>query len=137
MAQFNINPDINVGYGFTLGGLAKSLYQTGYVITSGTKEAHAKYNQDNIVQTLNIPKGIWLVFGHWLYKGENLSSWTEFFGINFGDSIGTYDDRGWCSMSITGLSVSDGTQVAQLNLWPRNKEVDVEAYIWAIKISNN
>lgn len=112
------------------------LYQVGLVIDSGTKTSTANQNQSNFIQTLNIPKGIWLVFGNWTYEGNQVSSYTSIEGINYNDATSCYDDSGWVNMTVIGLSNSDGSHVAKLNLWPRNKTISVKAHMWAIKIAN-
>lgn len=112
------------------------LNQVGWVIDSGEKVSTAKQSQANYIQTLNIPKGIWLVFGNWTYEGNQVSSYTSIEGINYNDATSCYDDAGWVNMTVIGLSNSDGSHVAKLNLWPRNKTISVRAHIWAIKIAN-
>lgn len=112
------------------------LYQVGLVIDSGIKTSTANQSQSNFIQTLNIPKGIWLVFGNWTYEGNQVSSYTSIEGINYNDATSCYDDAGWVNMTVIGLSNSDGSHVAKLNLWPRNKTISVKAHMWAIKIAN-
>ena len=115
---------------------ANKLHQVGWVIDSGWKVSTATQSQSNHIQTLNIPKGIWLVFGNWIYEGNQVSSYTSLEGINYNDPVSCYDDQGWVNMTVIGLSNSDGSHIAKLNLWPRNKTINVNCHMWAIKIAN-
>lgn len=112
------------------------LYQVGWVINTNWSSATAQQSQPNVIQTLNIPKGIWLVFGEWTYEGDDLSTYTNINGITFAGATSSYDDHGWVNQQTCGLANSDGSQVAQLNVWPRNKTVTIKGLLWAIKISN-
>lgn len=147
MSVSKINPDTYVGNtGKKLSDIltnsnnissnSTKLHQVGLVIDSGWKVSTAKQSQSNYIQTLNIPKGIWLVFGNWIYEGNQVSSYTSIEGINYNDAVSGYDDAGWVNMTVIGLSNSDGSHVAKLNLWPRNKTINVNSHIWAIKIAN-
>lgn len=147
MAVGKVNPDLYVGNtGKQLKDIKTNadniavnnskLYQVGLVIDSGWKTFTATQAQSNYIQTLNIPKGIWLVFGNWRFEGDDVSSYTSIEGINYTDPVSCYDDKGWVNMTVIGLSNSDGTHIAKLNLWPRNKTINVHSHIWAIKIAN-
>ena len=113
------------------------LYQVGWVINTNWSSVSAQQSRPNTIQTLNIPKGIWLVFGQWTYEGDELSTYTNIQGINFDGAISAFDDNGWVNMTTCGLANSDGTQTAILNVWPRNKAVTIKGMLWAIKVANN
>lgn len=112
------------------------LYQVGWVIDSGWQVTTAQQGTANVITSLAIPKGIWIVGGNWYYEGNDLSTYTSINGINFAGATSAYDNLGWVNGNTIGLCNSNGTAVAQLNVWPRNKTVPLHGLVWAIKVAN-
>lgn len=108
----------------------------GTIISNETTTTTATQGQSNSLSTLNIPKGTWIVYGHWEYPGNELSSWTTIWGINHSGAVSCYDNDGYVNMTVQGIAISDGNTVATLTMWPRTKTVTAVSEMWAIKISN-
>lgn len=110
--------------------------EIGTIVSNTTTTTTANQGSGNTLSTLNIPKGTWIVYGHWEYPGNELSSWTTIWGITHVGSISCYDNDGYVNMTVQGIAVSDGSTVATLVMWPRTKTVTTTSEMWAIKISN-
>jgi hypothetical protein len=112
------------------------LYQVGRTLDTGDKVTTAQQGTDNFINSLSIPKGTWIVAGTWSYQGNDLSTYTSLNGIDFTTETSAYDNLGYVSGNAIGLCISNGSAVAKLDVWPRNKTVPLRGRLWAVKIAN-
>lgn len=69
----------------------------------------------------------------WQHAGYDLSTYSSFGNLDYGANISIYDNNRWVAGSLVGYSLS-GNTTAQLNIWPRSKDVEIEGWIQAIRI---
>jgi len=106
------------------------------LISSSINVSSATKGQNNYINSISLGKGTWIIIGEWRYEGFELSSWTNLIGVTFSGASSKYDNSGYVNDQIVGILVNTSTsnKTINLNLWPRDKNVEVISSICAVRI---
>lgn len=106
------------------------------LITTGTKTTTVTKGQNNYINSISLGKGTWLIIGEWRYEGFELSSWTDLKNATFCGASSKYDNNGYVNDQVVGILINTSTsnKTVQLNLWTRDKSIDVLSSMCAIRI---
>ena len=101
-------------------------------ITEAFADVNATKNQTNVLESITLSAGKYVLVGYAYYRGTDLR-----YLVRFGDSSSSaYDRNGYVGMNVTSIVNVIEEQTFQFTLWPTDKDVTVGGWIKAIRIGD-